>query len=68
MFVYCIYNRFTKSFILVVDNGLSLDDVHAFSLFIWFHAQHTQFMELYNIGRPTTLLVKNIGNFAYGEQ
>jgi hypothetical protein len=52
---------------LVVANGLGNNDAHVLSFYLEFFAQYMQLVKMYNIGRLTTMLVKNIGSFWFGE-
>lgn len=58
---------FANVFILVVANGLGNNDAHVLSFYLEFFAQYMQLVKMYNIGRLTTMLVKNIGSFWFGE-
>jgi hypothetical protein len=63
-----IYGRSSKSFILIVTNGLGPNDTQALSFFLEFYPQYVELVETYNIGRLATFLAKNVSNFMFGEQ
>jgi hypothetical protein len=52
---------------MVVIDGLGSNDAHALSFYFELFAQYMQLVKMYNIGSPTTMLVKNIGSFWFGE-
>ncbi len=62
-----IYRRFAKTFIFVVANGLKAGDTQALYFYLEFYPQYVQVVNLYNINKPTTLLVKNIKSASFGE-
>ncbi len=55
-----IYGRFAKTFTFVVANGLKASDTQALYFYLEFYPQYVQLVNLYNVNKPTTLLVNNI--------
>ncbi len=62
-----IYGRFAKMFIFVPANGLKTSDTQALYFYLEFYPQYVQLVNLYNVNKPTTLLVKNIKSAIFGE-
>jgi hypothetical protein len=46
-------------------DGLRPNDIRALP---FFHESYVQLVDMYSIGRVTTLLIKNIGSDVFGEQ
>jgi hypothetical protein len=54
-------------FIFVPANGLKTSDTQALYFYLEFYPQYVQLVNLYNVNKPTTLLVKNIKSAIFGE-
>lgn len=63
-----IYGRSTKSFVLVMSNGLEVDNTQALSFFLKFYAQYVQLMHICSTWQLAISLIKNIDNVVYGEK
>ncbi len=67
MVVMGIYDRFAKTSIFVVANGLKASDTQALYFYLEFYPQHVQLVNLYNTNKPATFLVNNIKNVSFGK-
>jgi hypothetical protein len=63
-----ICGRFAKSFILLISNGLDVDDTYALTFFPKFYFYYTQLVLVYNIEKLITLFFNNVIILVYGEQ
>jgi hypothetical protein len=63
-----IHGRSSKSFILIITNGLGPNDTQALYFFPEFYPQYLLLVETYNTRRLANFLAKNVGSFMFGEQ